>query len=76
MLIVHGPVNLIVVTRSEVNHYVFVSEEKHDRAWVIELIHGVEVRDLLYINAIDYSKVLDFIGDARKSLFRKVQSIP
>ena len=30
LLVVHGPVNLIVVTRSEVNH-VFVSEEKHDR---------------------------------------------
>jgi hypothetical protein len=49
---------------------VFVSEEKHDRAWVIKLIHCVEVRYLIDINTINDSKVLDFIGDARKSLLR------
>ena len=61
---------LLLFPRSEINHYVFVSEEKHDRAWVIKLIHCVEVRYLIDINTINDSKVLDFIGDARKSLLR------
>ena len=34
---------LVVVTSSEINHHMLVSEEKHDCTWVVQLIHFVEV---------------------------------
>ena len=46
LLVLNGPVYFVVVTRSQVNHYVFVSVEEHDSAWIIELVHFVEVRNL------------------------------
>lgn len=38
-----------------------VSEEEHDRARVIQLIHGIEVRNCADVYQVDHSKVLDLV---------------
>lgn len=45
LLIIHGPVDFVVVSSAQINHDVLVAEEKHDSAWVIQLVHGVEIRN-------------------------------
>lgn len=45
LLVVHGPVDLVVVSSTQINHDMLIPEEKHDSAWVIQLIHGIEIRD-------------------------------
>ncbi len=37
------PVNLVVVTSSQIDHDVFITIEEHDCTWVVELVHFVEV---------------------------------
>lgn len=41
----HCPVDLVVVTRAEIDHHVLVAVEKHRCAWVVQLVHSVEVVD-------------------------------
>ena len=64
LLILQDPVQLVVVSGSEITHHVFVAEEEHDGHRIVKLIHLVEVGDLIQIADIDNSKVLDAIGDA------------
>ena len=46
LLVLQHPVELVVVTGAEIAHHVLVAEEEEDRARVVELVHGVEIRDL------------------------------
>lgn len=42
LLVRHRPVDLVIVSRAQVNHDVLVAEEEHDRAGVVELVHRIE----------------------------------
>ena len=57
------PVDLVVVSRSEIDHHMLISEEEHDRARVVQLVHGIEFRDLCDVHEIDDNKVLHKIGN-------------
>lgn len=50
LLVLHGPIDLVVVTSAEIDHHVLVSEEEHERDGIVEFVHGVEVRNLRDIN--------------------------
>ena len=50
LLILHGPVDLVVVPRPQIDHDVLVAEEEHDGAGVVEFVHLVKVRHLRNIN--------------------------
>ena len=59
----NGPVDLVVVTGSQIDHNVLVSEEEHHRAWVVQLVHLVEVWYLGNINQVKASEVAAFLSD-------------
>lgn len=63
LLILKHPVQLVVVACTEIAHHMFVAKEEHERADVVELIHLLEVWYLIKIADIDYSEVLDAVGD-------------
>ena len=48
LLVVHRPIDLVVVPGPQVNHHVLVSEEEHDSHWVVQLVHSIEVWDLCH----------------------------
>jgi methyl coenzyme M reductase subunit C len=58
LLVLQGPVDLVVVSSPEINHDVLVPEEEHHCRRVVQLIHGVEIRDLCDVNKVDDRKVL------------------
>ena len=66
LLVFHGPVNFVVVTRSQINHDVLVTVEEHYSAWIIQLVHFVEVRHQGIIHKINNGKVLDFLRTSVK----------
>ncbi len=63
LLILQYPVELIVVSRPEIAHHVLVAEEEHERHWIVQFIHLLEVRDLVKIANVDYCEILDTIGN-------------
>lgn len=46
----------------------FVSEEEHDSAWVVKLVHGIEVGDSIDVADVYDGKVLDALGDLVEDL--------
>ena len=54
LLVLQHPVQLVVVTCAEIAHHVFVAVEEHNCHSVIELVHLVEIWDL-----VDVAKVND-----------------
>jgi len=68
LLVFQNPVQLVVVSGSEITHHVFVAEEEHDGHWIVELVHLVEVGHLIEITDVDNSEVLDAVGDAVEDL--------
>ena len=46
LFVLHGPVDLVVVPRAQVNHDVFVPEEEHGGAGVVQLVHLIEIGNL------------------------------
>lgn len=64
LLVLQWPVDLVVVTRAQIDHNVLVAEEEHHRARIVQLVHLVEVRHLGNVDQIDDSEVLHFLGDA------------
>lgn len=46
LLVVQHPVQFVVVSGAEIAHDVFVAEEEHDCAGVVQLVHCVEIGDL------------------------------
>ena len=68
LLILEDPVELVVVSGTEITHYVFVAEEEHDRAGVVKLVHLVEVRNLVDVTDVDDGEGLDFVCDLVENL--------
>ena len=64
MLILQHPIELVIVTGSEIAHHVLITEEEHESDWVVELVHLLEVWHLVEVANIDDGKVLDAVGDA------------
>jgi hypothetical protein len=63
LLVFKDPVQLVVVACSEITHYVLVAEEEHDGARVVELIHLVEVGDLVNVADVHDREALDLVSD-------------
>lgn len=63
LLVFENPLDLVVVTSTQIDHHVFVSEEEHEGAWVVELVHLVEVGDLVDVAEVDDGVVADLVGD-------------
>lgn len=42
----------------------FVSEEEHERYWVVEFVHLLEVGHLIEIAYVENCKVFDSVGDS------------
>lgn len=59
LLVFQRPVDFVVVSGAQVDHDVFVAEEKHDRARVVQFVHFVEVRHFGHVDQIDDGKVFD-----------------
>lgn len=68
LLVLKNPVELVIVSRSEITHYVLVAEEEHDGARVVQLVHLVEVRDLVDVADVDDREGLDLVGDLVEDL--------
>lgn len=64
LLVLQHPVQLVVVSGSEIAHHVFVAEEEHDGHGIVQLVHLVEVGHLIQIADVDDCEVLDTVGDA------------
>ena len=62
--VVKRPIDLIVVARAEIDHYVLVPEEKHDSTGVVELVHGVEIGHFRDVDHINRSKILHVLRNA------------
>ena len=63
LLILKNPFDLVVVTSTQIDHHVFVSEEEHEGARVVEFVHLVEVGDRVDVAEVDDSKVANLVGD-------------
>ena len=61
LLVFHGPIYLVVITSAEIDHDVLVSIEEHDRAWVVELVHLVEIGHFGDVDKIDSGKVFHLL---------------
>ena len=59
LFVFYDPFDLVVVARSEIDHHVFVAEEKHDGALVVQLVHLVEVRNLVNVAEVAVGIVMD-----------------
>ena len=57
LLILQHPVQFVIVSGSEIAHHVLVAVEEHDRHPVVELVHLVEVRDLVHVAKVDDREV-------------------
>ncbi len=68
LLILQYPVKLIVVSGAKVTHHVLVAEEEHNGARVVELVHSVEVRDLIDIAEVNGGEILDLVGNFEEDL--------
>lgn len=62
------PVDFVVISSAQVDHYVFISKEEHDGDRIVELIHFVEIRNLRDVDEIDDSEVFYLVGDLVKRL--------
>ena len=63
LLVEQLPIYLVIVSRSEITHHVFVSEEEHDCAGIVQLVHLVEVGHLFDVANVDDGEVLDAVGN-------------
>jgi hypothetical protein len=63
LLILEHPVELVVVSRAEIAHHVLVAEEEHHRDRVVQLVHLLEIGDLVQVADVDDGEVLDAVGD-------------
>lgn len=68
LLVVHSPVDLVVVTRTKIDHHMFVSEEEHDGDRIVKLVHRVEIWYFRDIHEIDHRKVPHFIDNLVQNL--------
>jgi hypothetical protein len=66
LLVVDFEVDLVVVARAKVDLDVLVAPEEHDRARVVQLVHGVEVGHALGVDRVHDRVVLDKRADLVK----------
>ena len=66
-----APSCLVVVAGAQVDHDVLVAEEKHDRHWVVQLVHRVKVGHGRDVDQIDDGKVFDGVRDGGQDLGRR-----
>lgn len=69
LLVLENKVELVVVTGTQVDHHVLVTEKPHDSARVVELVHLVEIGYLVDITEVDDAEVLDLLGDFVQHLY-------
>lgn len=62
LLVLQYPIQLVVVTRSKITHHVFIAVEEHDRHRIVELVHGVEIGDLVDVAQVDDGEVCGTAG--------------
>lgn len=75
LLVFQRPINFIVVSCSQINHYVFVSEEEHNSTWIIQLIPETQDRNAHYsIAAISNTLHLKFVL-GRQGAYKKSGSL-
>lgn len=46
LFVLQGPIDLVVVASTKIDHDMLVAEEEHHRWGVIQFIHGVKIRHL------------------------------
>lgn len=68
LLVLENKVELVVVTGAQIDHHVFVAEEPHDGTGIVELVHLVEIGDLVNVAKVDNAEVLDALGDLVEDL--------
>ena len=64
LLVLEYPVQFVVVPRPEIAHHVLVAEEEHQCHRVVELVHLLEIGDLVQIAYIEDGEVFDTVGDS------------
>jgi hypothetical protein len=57
LLVFQHPIQLVIVTRSEIAHHVFIAVEEHDRHRIVELVHRVEIGDLVDVAQVNDGEV-------------------
>ena len=57
LFVLQDPVQLVVVTSSEITHHMLVSVEEHDCHPVVKLVHGAEIGDLVEVAEVDDGEV-------------------
>lgn len=57
LLVLQNPVQLVVVTGSEITHHMFIAIKVHDRHWIVELVHGTKVGDLIEIAEVNDGEI-------------------
>lgn len=63
LLVFQHPIQLVVVSCTEVAHHVFVAEEEHQGDRIVEFVHLFEVGYLIKIANIDDGEVFDSVGN-------------
>jgi len=72
LLVLEHPIELVVVTGPEVAHHVLVAVEEHDRHRIVQLVHDVEVGDLIDVAQVDHGEVCGEGGKTPSVTFRSM----
>ena len=59
LLVLKDPVELVVVAGTKIAEHVLVAPEEENGAGVVELVHAVEVGDLVDVAHVDNGEVAD-----------------
>jgi hypothetical protein len=63
LLILNCKVDLVIIARAEIDLDVLVAPEKHDCAWVVDFVHGVEVGNGFVVDGIDDGEISNERGE-------------
>lgn len=61
LFVFERPRHFVVVSSAEVDHDMAISEEKHDGARIVQLVHRIKVRYLLDVHHVEDCEVLDHL---------------
>lgn len=64
MLVFQKPVEFVIVAGTKITHHMLIAEEEHDGQRIVELIHLVEIADLVKVAEVDDGKVFDAFSNA------------
>ena len=68
LLITKGPINFVVVSSAQVDHYVLIPVEEHGGTVVVQLVHLIKILDLVNVHHVNNGKVLHLLGNLSKNL--------